>query len=117
MAQSGHLDHACTCPLLGVKRTWLPHREMSASDPKRTWRSQIAAQTPFLYANLTRPQPRGGNETARVHQTTWHSSNVAGFGTGPAVDTGNRIPQREISCLWRAHGSGVSPRLARVGVR
>jgi hypothetical protein len=27
---------AAECPLSGVKRTWLPHRKMSANDPKRT---------------------------------------------------------------------------------
>jgi hypothetical protein len=27
------------CPLSGVKRTLLPHRKMSAFDPKRTWAS------------------------------------------------------------------------------
>jgi hypothetical protein len=36
MAQSGHAELHCTCPLLGVKRTYLGHREMSANDPKRT---------------------------------------------------------------------------------
>ena len=36
LAQSGHPELHRTCPLLGVKRTSLPHRKMSAYDPKRT---------------------------------------------------------------------------------
>ena len=36
LAQSGHGLVHCTCPLSGVKRTSLPHRKMSANDPKRT---------------------------------------------------------------------------------
>ena len=43
LAQSGLLDAANQCPLLGVERTSLGHSEMSAFDPKRTsggrWRS------------------------------------------------------------------------------
>jgi hypothetical protein len=40
MAQSGRAERDGECPLLGVKRTWLLHRKMSACDPKRTskWR-------------------------------------------------------------------------------
>jgi hypothetical protein len=41
-AQSGHLDCAEGCPLLGVKRTLQFDRAMSASDPKRTLGSQSA---------------------------------------------------------------------------
>jgi hypothetical protein len=37
MAQSGHLDCAEGCPLLGVKRTSKFDRAMSAFDPKRTF--------------------------------------------------------------------------------
>jgi hypothetical protein len=36
LAQSGHGPVHRTCPLLRVKRTSLPHRKMSAFDPKRT---------------------------------------------------------------------------------
>ena len=36
MAQSGHCELHCTCPLLGVKRTSLFALRMSAFDPKRT---------------------------------------------------------------------------------
>ena len=36
LAQSGHSKIVDQCPLLGVKRTSLPHRKMSAYDPKRT---------------------------------------------------------------------------------
>jgi hypothetical protein len=36
MAQSGHLDCAKGCPLLGVKQTSQFDRAMSASDPKQT---------------------------------------------------------------------------------
>ena len=37
LALSGHGLVHCKCPLLGVKRTLLLHRSMSAYDPKRTW--------------------------------------------------------------------------------
>ena len=37
MAQSGHLDCAEGCPLLGVKRTSKFKSVTSAFDPKRTW--------------------------------------------------------------------------------
>src|SRR5262249_19922792 len=36
LAQSRHRLVHCTCPLLGVKRTWPIAAQMSASDPKRT---------------------------------------------------------------------------------
>ena len=36
LAQSGHAELHCTCPLLGVKRTSQRHRKMSAYDPKQT---------------------------------------------------------------------------------
>jgi hypothetical protein len=36
LALSGHQLVHCTCPLLGVKRTWGLHCGMSASDPKGT---------------------------------------------------------------------------------
>ena len=36
MAQSGHAELRCTCPLLGVKRTCRFALQMSAIDPKRT---------------------------------------------------------------------------------
>jgi hypothetical protein len=39
LAQSGHTVCHPECPLLGVKRTSLPHHKMSAFDPKRTWRT------------------------------------------------------------------------------
>ena len=34
LAQSGHTELHCTCPLLGVKRTSHGHVPMSAFDPK-----------------------------------------------------------------------------------
>ena len=34
LAQSGHSLVHCTCPLLGVKRTWRFALQMSACDPK-----------------------------------------------------------------------------------
>ena len=37
LAQSGHTELRCTCPLLGVKRTWAVALQMSAFDPKRTF--------------------------------------------------------------------------------
>src|SRR5262245_25654163 len=36
LAQSGHSLVHCTCPLSGVKRTWVSAVHMSAFDPKRT---------------------------------------------------------------------------------
>ena len=48
LAQSGHRLVHCTCPLLGVKRTWPFALQMSAYDPKRT---SVAA---FQYAGLGR---------------------------------------------------------------
>ena len=36
LVQSRHSKLGRTCPLSGVKRTSLPHRKMSAYDPKRT---------------------------------------------------------------------------------
>ena len=36
LAQSGHTELHCTCPLSGVKRTWLFAAQMSAFDPNRT---------------------------------------------------------------------------------
>ena len=38
LAQNGHGLVHCKCPLLGVKRTCIGHRAMSAFDPKRTRR-------------------------------------------------------------------------------
>src|SRR5262245_30786787 len=38
LAQSGHPQLHRTCPLSGVKRTCLFALQMSAFDPKRTWR-------------------------------------------------------------------------------
>ena len=40
LAQSRHTELHCTCPLLGVQRTSLSHRKMSAIDPKRTFLSR-----------------------------------------------------------------------------
>ena len=37
---------SCICPLSGVKRTLLPHRKMSAYDPKRTFGSAISNSPP-----------------------------------------------------------------------
>ena len=42
LALSGHAELRCTCPLLGVKRTWRFALHMSAFDPKRTLGSQTA---------------------------------------------------------------------------
>ena len=72
---------AISCPLLGVKRTWAGAVQMSAFDPKRTLR-QFG---PFLDACLDRyddrPEPRGGNETARVHHISWQcGGRVAAYG-------------------------------------
>src|SRR5262245_9485711 len=44
LAQSGHRLVHRTCPLLGVKRTWLVGCKMSAFDPKRT---SMVRLTPF----------------------------------------------------------------------
>ena len=50
LAQSGHAELHCTCPLLWVKRTCLFGPHMSAFDPKRTlaWSSSAAGFAPFL---------------------------------------------------------------------
>ena len=45
LAQSGHHDSADRCPLSGVKRTSVELSEMSASDPKRTFGSDIIRTT------------------------------------------------------------------------
>jgi hypothetical protein len=36
LAQSGHIELRCTCPLLGAKPTWRFALHMSAFDPRRT---------------------------------------------------------------------------------
>jgi len=41
LAQSGHALVRCTCPLLGVKRTYRFALHMSAFDPKRTFGEAI----------------------------------------------------------------------------
>jgi hypothetical protein len=51
--------------LLGAKRTCLFAAHMSANDPKRTL---VAIPCVSLVAMMPCPDPRGGNETARVHQ-------------------------------------------------
>lgn len=38
LAEGGHSILQCQCPLLRVKRTWLPHRKLSANDPFDTSR-------------------------------------------------------------------------------
>ena len=54
LAQSGHAELHCTCPLSGVKRTCRFALQMSAFDPKRTCNSQpphpAAAATSLLLA-------------------------------------------------------------------
>jgi hypothetical protein len=40
LALSGHAELHCTCPLSGVKRTFLFALQMSAFDPKRTFEVQ-----------------------------------------------------------------------------
>jgi hypothetical protein len=45
LAQSGHRLVHCTCPLLGVKRTWLPQRKTSAIDLFR--HSTTAGESPL----------------------------------------------------------------------
>jgi hypothetical protein len=59
------------CPLSGAKRTSLPHRKMSAYDPKRTLPPH--APDPFQWASLSRYDAlslslEGGNETARQNR-------------------------------------------------
>ena len=45
----------CTCPLLGVKRTWRFALQMSAYDPKRT--STNSTSEPSYVLNLNRYEP------------------------------------------------------------
>ena len=41
LAHSGHQLVRCPCPLSGVKRTWVIAAQISAFDPKRTWRARL----------------------------------------------------------------------------
>ena len=43
LAQSGHTELHCTCPLLGVKQTSPSALHISAFDPKRTWGMRTGA--------------------------------------------------------------------------
>ena len=56
LALSGHRLVRCTCPLLGVKRTWRFALHMSAYDPKRTCVSKFCcdAQNGFSYERCGR---------------------------------------------------------------
>jgi hypothetical protein len=56
--QSGHRDDADGCPLLGVKRTLLFQRGMSAVDPKRTIGfSRLASdRTGLTWAAIAQPE-------------------------------------------------------------
>ena len=55
LAQSGHAELQCTCPLLGAKQTSRLHRKMSANDPKRTFGSK-GHVTRFSKRSLLRVQ-------------------------------------------------------------
>ena len=58
LAQSGHPLVKCTCPLLGVKRTWPFALHMSANDPKRTF--QIYDQRRIADQDKHVPSVRAG---------------------------------------------------------
>ena len=60
LALNGHSNATRECPLLGVKRTSLPHRKMSANDPMRT-----SARIRFTW--LT-PRKRHGSMSESGHQ-------------------------------------------------
>src|SRR5260221_8246932 len=83
LAQSGHAELHCTCPLSGVKRTCLFTLQMSANDPKRT--SCIAAKV-FEPLRCRRLSFGGGHAATRVHHALRRrSGGVALSGTRAAV--------------------------------
>ncbi len=93
LAQSGHTELRCTCPLLGVKRTYLFALQMFAYDPKRTWPLPALSLVPVRWPILK--NSGAGSETARVHQSyRWLSSRLAAgeFGSA-ACNTGNRVSE------------------------
>ena len=58
-----YVDHACECPLLGVKRTWRFALQMSAYDPKRTWTP--AQPLPHYWSRLVRSHTTSGRGCMR----------------------------------------------------
>ena len=63
LAQSGHPLLHCSCPLLGVKRTYACALQMSAYDPKRT-SALIGTRRPL--------QCRRGVRVSRPDAAYWH---------------------------------------------
>src|SRR5262249_102373 len=52
LAQSGHAERTQSMSLSGVKRTWPIALDMSAFDPKRTWRGQLSVRFQFPEQHL-----------------------------------------------------------------
>src|SRR5262245_8181697 len=73
LAQSGHWVVHCTCPLLGVKRTWRFAAHMSPFDPKRTGAKLMTnlqgVPDHLIMVHRDYQVHRGGNEAARFHQS------------------------------------------------
>ena len=67
LAQSRHELLHRTCPLLGVKRTWLFAPRMSASDPKRTLVPHIPPPPVFSRYDALSLSLGGEHEATRLH--------------------------------------------------
>ena len=73
-----HITRAHQCPVLGVKRTWRLHCEMSANDPNRTLPLPALSFVPIWCPTLR--DSGAGSETARVHQASWRNGGLAARG-------------------------------------
>src|SRR5262245_54094094 len=83
LALSGHEPRPLSCRLLGVKRTFLSSREMSAFDPKLT--SPSPFKTPAGPVSLISPEPWGHDEAAGISQRSGGCiGNVAAYGASAA---------------------------------
>src|SRR6476660_594247 len=69
MAQSRHRLVRCKCPLSGVKRTWPFALQMSASDPKRTFKLNSAIRWQILTTRLSSSRHKNNlrEEIMRTH--------------------------------------------------
>src|SRR6476469_9271387 len=79
--------------LLGVKRTWRLHCEMTAMTKSEHHRALSIS----LLEPLRSPETGGGNETARVHHTSWRRGCLLAARGGRAV-------RRPDATGWRADG-------------
>src|SRR5262245_16581708 len=101
----------CMSPLLGVKRTWRLHCEMSAFDPKRTFGLSLNGLRLDGYDALSKALG-ASNETARVHRHTRRCCDRVVARRERPGETRNWFPQQRISrCLPGSHHS-VSSRFA-----